>query len=123
MGRLTEKELYDGKICFSECAKTECPDNCASCEVPKRVIEKLKEYEDLEEQGKLMKMPCKVGSIVYSLECGEIEPIAVSYFCNNKDGLWLINQFGGIIGMYEKTVFLTEKDAETALQKMKETEE
>ena len=63
MERLTEKELYDGKICFSECAKMDCPDRCSCCEVPKRAIAKLKEIEDLEEQdaiGQVKEQP-KIG--------------------------------------------------------------
>ena len=39
-------------------------------------LRKLKDYEDLEEQGKLIKLPCKVGDTVYVngvLGCGEAE--------------------------------------------------
>ena len=28
---------------------------------------KLKEYEDLEEQGRLIKLPCKIGSVLYEI--------------------------------------------------------
>ena len=31
----------------------------------RRIIERLAEYEDLEEQGRLIKLPCKVGNTVY----------------------------------------------------------
>lgn len=31
------------------------------------VYHKLKDYEDLEEQGRLIKLPCKVGDTIYGL--------------------------------------------------------
>lgn len=31
-------------------------------------LEKLKDYEDLEEQGRLVKLPCKVGDVVYLIK-------------------------------------------------------
>lgn len=44
--------------------------NCRPSEANKilNVATKLKEYEDLEEQGRLIKLPCKVGSTYYSIE-------------------------------------------------------
>ena len=41
--------------------------NCLPSEAEKilNVATKLKEYEDLEEQGRLLKLPCKVGDTVY----------------------------------------------------------
>ncbi len=34
------------------------------------VFEELKEYKDLEEQGILIELPCKVGDTVYFIGCG-----------------------------------------------------
>ena len=82
------------------------------------VANKLAEYEDLEEQGRLLKLPCKVGTIIYSLECGEIEPDVVTSFQNDGEDLWLINRLGGVIGRYGKTVFITREEAEYALREM-----
>lgn len=36
---------------------------CDTCEV-KMLFNRLKEYEDLEEQGLLLKLPCKAGDVV-----------------------------------------------------------
>ena len=55
--------------------------------------EKLKDYEDLEEQGRLIKLPCKVGNTYYSIEvntdsCEECNFFQKGYYCddwcNNK---------------------------------------
>lgn len=38
---------------------------CGSCLHNHRIWEKLAEYEEAEEQGHLLKLPCKVGDVVY----------------------------------------------------------
>ena len=66
MSRLTEvnvngiycKELNCENTCY------EC-DSEAYCYELKEMIEKLAHYEDLEEQGRLIELPCKVGDTVY----------------------------------------------------------
>lgn len=47
----------------------------ANCE------QKLKHYEDLEEQGKLLKLPCAVGDTVYRINKGAKEPIILMKVC------------------------------------------
>lgn len=57
------------------------------------LLEKLGGYEDLEEQGRLVKLPCKVGDTYYSIEvntdsCEECNFFQKGYYCddwcNNK---------------------------------------
>lgn len=52
---------------------------CQPSEMKKilKIAEKLKEYEDLEEQGLLLRLPCKVGDTVYYISEGFIEPCTV----------------------------------------------
>ena len=50
------------KLCKDICDDIEC--DCSKCELEK-ALEKLATYEDLEEQGLLVRLPCKVGDIVY----------------------------------------------------------
>lgn len=33
-----------------------------------KVLQKLADYEDLEEQGLLLKLPCKVGDVIYEVD-------------------------------------------------------
>lgn len=40
-----------------------------------KASEKLAEYEDLEEQGLLVRLPCKVGDTVYRVNAGAKQPI------------------------------------------------
>lgn len=110
-------------------------------------IDKCAEYEDLEEQGLLLRLPCKVGDTVYTInieynytEC-EYEETAdecVFLTCPNrgrdchskKIRLISINEFSvdslswlvDMIEYFGKTVFLTREEAEQALEQMKGAE-
>lgn len=103
-------------------------------------FEKLAKYEDLEEQGLLFRLPCKVGDIVYyehpyssvhtGIQAYQITNIMIS---QNKKGVWtkkyrammLLNgkiidsQINFSFDDIGKTVFLTREEAEAALEKMK----
>nr|DAF80337.1 MAG TPA: hypothetical protein [Bacteriophage sp.] len=90
--------------------------------------EKLKEYEDIEEQGRLLKLPCKVGDTVYGISMGKIIKLAVNEIsifymkgekiinvkCQNDDMFrnYIETEFG-------KTVFLTKSEAEAKLKKLR----
>lgn len=104
-------------------------------------LRKLKDYEDLEEQGKLIKLPCKVGDTVYVngvLGCGEAERyrvIRVDYhstlgtgknefyiealLCTDPDSSigFYDKQFGKTV--FGKTVFLTKSEAEAKLKELR----
>lgn len=62
MGRLTKKndggDYYYPK-CFEKCNGFGASSKCDNCEIMTSVCEKLGEFEDLEEQGRLVKLPCK----------------------------------------------------------------
>ena len=97
------------------------------------LAERLKDYEDLEEQGLLLKLPCKVGTKVYAFlqsdnhftECQinkiEIKPTIYGKMC------YFIEPTGHRGCLYRyfeddfgKTVFLTQAEAE---KKLKETKD
>ena len=74
-------------------------------------IKKLAEYETAEEEGRLVVLPCNLGTPVYFLRRG-------------FDG-WRIDSrkfVYGMIGEVVKTVFLTKEEAEKALKEMKKNE-
>lgn len=80
--------------------------------------ERLKYYEDLEEQGKLLKLPCAIGDTVYDIIPADIlnpHPKKLKIRENqNVDLVYIAKRFGN----FGKTTFLTREEAETALQKM-----
>lgn len=65
------------------------------CEEIDAVYRKLKAYEDAEEQGLLLRLPCKVGTIIYKIEnntdaCCKCNDFKISHcdddLCGNKNG-------------------------------------
>lgn len=70
MERLTEWE--NGSVTYNEKREIECGEYCDSCsqgagncETIKNMIKKLADYEDLEEQGLLVRLPVATGTNVY----------------------------------------------------------
>ena len=105
-----------------------------------KLLTKLGEYEDLEEQGLLLRLPCKVGDAVwdshygkpcaytitgFSFGAGEYyidEPVTekeVVCYCSNSNENITISFAVSEIG---KTVFLTQAEAEQKLKEMEKVE-
>lgn len=92
-------------------------------------LRKLKDYEDLEEQGRLIKLPCKVGDIVYkpnSVTLKEIVEIKIeSMFITESN----FNISGRTTKMkysfcctpkdFGKTVFLTKSEVEAKMKRLR----
>ena len=71
MERLTDKNdvgSYFYPKCFEKCDGLGASSKCDNCEIMTSVCEKLGKYEDLEEQGRLVKLPCKVGARLYWID-------------------------------------------------------
>ena len=85
-------------------------------------FEELKEYRELEEQGLLLRLPCKVGDTIYFVEKDfeEIEKATIESIEFGRNGFMINSDYE--IGTYFSTenLFLTKKEAEQALEKMKE---
>lgn len=69
-----ERLTYRTELGVSIDKNEDCPtcSACWNCNIPPRkcgyisdALKKLADYEDLEEQGRLVKLPCKVGDVVY----------------------------------------------------------
>ena len=125
MERLTEKigNTNCVKGCGSNCkygfqhCRTEDWENCKTID---DVIDKLAEYEDLEEQGRLIKLPCKVGDTIYGLHKAMVcelntETIGISKMPSGEI-LYLIDGWELYKGDFGKTVFLTKSEAEQKLK-------
>ena len=129
MERLTERNplWIDDELWEMACE----PD----CEEIDAVYRKLKDYEDAEEQGLLLRLPCKMGDKVYQISENFIEPCTVeTIFLGNyrdRNGNWCnmaeihydrddcpyvsTEIYFTDIG---ETVFLTETEAEAKLKEM-----
>ena len=97
---------------------------------------KLAEYEDLEEQGLLLRLPCKIGDTVYEVQelRKRIRPYTIISIhvsrCSVLFG-WEIKDSEGIYSNTNgfcdyaigKTVFLTEEEAKAKLKELEGSED
>lgn len=74
-------------------------------------LEQLKEYQQLEEQGRLIKLPCKVGDTVYHVVQGRIVEVS------NVDLFFLL--LSVVENRFNNSVFLTKSEAEAKLKELK----
>lgn len=102
------------------------------------IVKRLAEYEDLEEQGKLLKLPCAVGDTVYQIifdkytKCSAYKREFNEYYCEecekecDSQKEYHIEKVEGCHldwileyrDEFEKTVFLIWEEAEAALKEL-----
>lgn len=89
--------------------------------------EKLADYEDLEEQGRLVKLPCNVGDTVYVISMGKIISLVVKeismFYVKNEKIINVKCQNADIFRNYVerefgRVVFLTKEEAEAKLKEL-----
>lgn len=129
MERLT-KTYSDGTHGASD--SLPCGEN--SYDYKNLLIERLGKYEDLEEQGRLIKLPCKVGDKIFLDFAGfgkDIDKFTVKDFHLDcfEDGETILfcdyesndRTLSGQIDVMEfgKTVFLTKSEAEAKLKELR----
>lgn len=108
-----------------------------ACRIALDKLRKCKEYEDLEQQGLLIKLPCKVGDIIWDNDYGVPTAYEITgYSFGESDGyieypaskteivFYFSNTSGSITGSFAlseigKTVFLSQDDAGRALKESK----
>ena len=130
MGRLTEDSVID-ETYIKQCASS-CPydgEYCGTdeCPVLNTVATKLGEYERAEEQGLFVRLPCKVGDILYCIDNGIVETLIVNSFriynfnrvesdFENASGFALCT----FAGELDEGYFLSREEAEKKLDEMKD---
>lgn len=101
------------------------------------VLQKLADYEDLEEQGRLIKLPCKVGDTVWdndfgrpcaytitAFSFGECEEYICEPVTTKETVFYYANSSGSITGSFAeseigKSVFLNKSEAEAKLKELR----
>lgn len=113
MGRLTKRSADGTAVWFVDHEKDGL--ELEPCEMEYRhsgmAIRRLAEYEDLEEQGRLLKLPCAVGDTVW-----QVQVISGGGRVPDKGE---IHESIFRVSMYEeigKTIFLTTEEAEAAIK-------
>ena len=108
-----------------------------NCEEGYCAMEKLADYEDAEEQGRLVKLPCKVGDTVWdndfgrpcaytitSFSFGECEEYICKPVTTKEVVFYYENSSGSITGSFAesvigKSVFLNKSEAEAKLKELR----
>ena len=133
MERLTKRGIsgitYNnspGLMCSCYCDN--CSKGTGDCDRLKAMVNRLAKFEDLEEQGLLVRLPCKVGDILFRINKGARNPIIkmkvsqitmISKLYNIKA---IQEDYGevffsdDVIGI---KVFTTSEEAEKKLEEMK----
>ena len=131
MERLTKRLGSKGTVVFTQGKYEETIPAEMAVNETRIVLKKLCDYEDLEEHGLLVRLPCKVGDTVYVPTRNFISELRITMASINSRGKlyfsWVLDDDRGIypnldgFSVYEigKTVFLTREEAETKLEKMK----
>lgn len=142
MERLTDKigNTYCVKGCGSNCKygfEYCSKEDWENCETIADVIDKLADYEELEEQGRLIKLPCKVGDTVWDNDCGRPCAYTITafsfgeceeYICEpvttKEVVFYYANSSGSITGSFAeseigKSVFLNKSEAEAKLEELR----
>lgn len=116
MSRLTDKNDSACLWCRDD---VDCLGNCHLAEV----YERLQHYEDLEEQGRLIKLPCKVGDKVWAIRYGEetdyiVVPMLILEIHIYEHGVFFVpseNIRAFRLKDFGTQVFLTKEEAEAKL--------
>ena len=131
-----DRMTFEGNFCdISVCAVP--PERCGGSCSQRKVWERLKHYEDLEESGRLVVLPCKAGDEIYTIEPriynyekheGVQRGICVGLEQHEKRG-WSIlvaldageanTRYFYNCANFGRTVFLTREEAEKALEERK----
>lgn len=129
MERLTERERnVDG----TGVAREEITDGLLKPFADK-ILTKLADYEDLEEQGLLVRLPCKVGDTVYRVNAGAKQPIIpmtvseIHFLCYKNERAVRFDAIGKEdmgescyrLEDIGRIVFLTREEAVNKLEEMK----
>jgi hypothetical protein len=111
-------------MCSTYCDN--CSKGAGDCDTIKDMINRLAELEDLEEQGLLVRLPCKVEDSLYCIVNGEVKKLKVHSFGVQAFGITDIEfkyvdgfKILRFIGELGKTVFLTREEAKKKLDELK----
>lgn len=96
------------------------------------VLQKLADYEDLEEQGRLIKLPCKVGDTVYEIHYTNRQYVILSHVVSkfviipyrfSRVEIYFENENGfstsDLLGQLNEDLFLTRVEAEAKLKELR----
>lgn len=123
-GRLTVRDEKAGTAYFSWCFEEPCLGMGATkkdCSLMWKVAERLVKYEDLEEQGKLIKLPCAVGDTVYRVleESVPLHYFYIAAYEVQDVSVKAVKYADDWTSYHDKNLFFTREEAKKKLKEMK----
>ena len=120
MERLTKRYVDD----FGQKAITACGETYFEGEDGYVVVDRLAFYEDLEEQGLLVRLPCKVGDTMYDIVGKPLRIVEhkVDAFHIDKKGFHLQIINGVLEKKQEAKVYFSREEAKKKLEEMKKND-
>ena len=116
MGRLTIRNVFNKALCKKNGTK-HCydADECLYCKYNNEILEKLAHYEDMEEQGRLIELPCAVGDTIWRIKTEQDHPDERPYniIAQTKFRLDFLSAMG-------EAMFATKEEAEAKLKELSE---
>ena len=128
MDRLTKVKSWPDGAKIYDISNELFKANCSGADKTRMILEKLAEYEDLEESGNLLRSPCRLGDTVYILNQKRIIPLEICEIYFDSHGIEMaaknreelryrtINLSEDGIGV---EWYKTEEEAEAAMNKVK----
>lgn len=141
MARLTKWE--DGSITYNEKRELECGEYCDSCsqgvgncKTVENMIKKLCDYEDLEEQGLLVRLPDDLNRVLYQInyrwtKCtkygerrNKCEIYSCERECDSREEYYIVEvdlryiRIGNYYDRLGKFLFFTREEAEKKLEEI-----
>lgn len=130
MERLTENKRNSDGTGVSKRSLIDRPGKGYPSNYARSIVTKLAEYEDLEEQGRLIRLPCRPNDIVYRINKEVREPIIrmsverIVLF-DNSYALEVTDKYGKhLLFMADdigKTLYITYEEAQAKLAEMEES--
>ena len=128
-----DAEKFDSNDSVENYMKANCMKCAEEHEQLAKWLEELKSYKDLEEQGLLVRLPCKVGDTVYRVNAGAKQPIIpmtvseIHFLCYKNERAVRFDAIGKEdmgescyrLEDIGRIVFLTHEEAEKKLEELK----
>nr|DAW06847.1 MAG TPA: hypothetical protein [Bacteriophage sp.] len=130
MERLTEVTIEDGAKLYDISSEL-CLSRTTQGEKIDTILKKLADYEDLEEQDRLVKLPCKVGDTLYWINGKFIINYKITGFSIDEDGVWIMHAehcvktvnkthlYNIAVDTIGETAFFSESEAEAKLKELR----
>lgn len=125
MERLTNRDYGENSCAVYTSYCDACHNSDCHCGLVEDMVKKLADYEDLEEQDRLVILPCKIGTEVYDIAWWDDvqEKIVVKgktyYRTVHKHKVTKLPFTYSDIDNFGKTVFLTKSEAEAKLKELR----